>query len=179
MAAKIASLGAKKMLGKEMEKYKGKKPAGDDDPYFEYATLPNGKTKKVKKQIPSFIPEHDAHILSKVKSRAYHLDLCLFNFMGIRFGWSAIWGLIPELGDVIDFLFALALVRKCRKVEGGLPSSIQLHMMINLAVDFLIGLVPILGDIADAAFRCNTKNAAVSLDTIFECMKSACANYLS
>ena len=109
-----ANYAAKKVLGSEMNKYKNKKPAGSDvsfpnssvknytltdsvqDPFFEVVTLPNGKKKKVKKQIPHYIPEHDAKVLEKVKSRAYHLDLCLFNFMGIRFGWSAIWGLIPE-----------------------------------------------------------------------------------
>ena len=91
-----ANYAAKKVLGKEMDKYKNKKVGGSSDPFFEEVKLPNGKTKKVKKQIPSYIPEHDAMVLEKVKSRAYHLDMSLFNFMGIRFGWSAIWGLIPE-----------------------------------------------------------------------------------
>ncbi len=31
-------------------------------------------------------------------------------------------------------------------------------MLINLAFDFFIGLVPFLGDIADAIYKCNTKN---------------------
>jgi Domain of unknown function (DUF4112) len=31
-------------------------------------------------------------------------------------------------------------------------------MFINLILDFLIGLVPLLGDIADAVYKCNTKN---------------------
>jgi len=32
-------------------------------------------------------------------------------------------------------------------------------MIMNIAIDFMIGLVPFLGDIADTLFRCNTKNA--------------------
>ena len=32
-------------------------------------------------------------------------------------------------------------------------------MVSNIAIDFVIGLVPFLGDIADTFFRCNTKNA--------------------
>lgn len=31
-------------------------------------------------------------------------------------------------------------------------------MLMNLAFDFIIGLVPFLGDIADAIYKCNTKN---------------------
>jgi hypothetical protein len=50
---------------------------------------------KVKKQIPDYIPEEDAVILAKVRRRAYRYDMCLFNFLGIRFGISAVWGLIP------------------------------------------------------------------------------------
>lgn len=45
-----------------------------------------GKFRKVKKQIPAYIPEHDADVLAEVRKSAYRLDMCLFNFMGIRFG---------------------------------------------------------------------------------------------
>lgn len=34
-------------------------------------------------------------------------------------------------------------------------------MLINVAIDFLIGLVPFLGDLADGFFKANTKNVRV------------------
>ncbi|KAH6667805.1 hypothetical protein B0J14DRAFT_658586 [Halenospora varia] len=34
-------------------------------------------------------------------------------------------------------------------------------MMFHLMIDFAIGLVPFIGDIADMAFRANTKNAVL------------------
>ena len=34
-------------------------------------------------------------------------------------------------------------------------------MLANIAIDFAIGLLPVLGDVADALFRANTKNAAL------------------
>jgi Domain of unknown function (DUF4112) len=43
-------------------------------------------------------------------------------------------------------------------VEPKLRQGVVNSMYWNLAVDFLIGLLPLLGDIADAAYRCNTKN---------------------
>lgn len=58
------------------------------DPYFAMVEDPRrpGKFRKVKKQIPAYIPEHDADVLAEVRKSAYRLDMCLFNFMGIRFG---------------------------------------------------------------------------------------------
>lgn len=54
---------------------------------------------------------------------------------------------------------ALMVVKTCTKVEGGLPSSVKMKMLLNVIVDFAVGLVPFIGDIADAAFRANTRNA--------------------
>lgn len=56
---------------------------------------------------------------------------------------------------------ALMVFRTCQQVEGGLPSDVKAKMMINIMLDFAIGLVPFLGDVADALFRANTKNAVV------------------
>jgi Domain of unknown function (DUF4112) len=84
--------------------------------------------------------------------------MALFEFMGIRFGWSSVIGLIPELGDVIDMLMALSLMRTAGKIEGGLPSSVKLKMLLYIILDFVIGLVPFLGDLLDASIKANTWN---------------------
>lgn len=120
-----------------------------------------GKLRKVKKQIPAYIPEHDAMILASVRRRAYRLDMSLFSLFGIRFGWEAVIGLIPAAGDAIGVLLALIVMRKAMKVEGGLPTSVTLQMLLNIAIDFAVGLVPFIGDLADAAFKCNTKNLRI------------------
>lgn len=71
------------------------------DPYFETVPAtrlngkPNGKMKKRRKALPVGISEHDGKILTKVKRRAYRLDMSLFNCCGIRFGWSSVIGIIP------------------------------------------------------------------------------------
>jgi Domain of unknown function (DUF4112) len=96
-----------------------------------------------------------------VKRRAYRLDMSLCNFCGIRFGWSSIIALLPVLGDALDAFMALMVVHTCEQVEGGLPGSIRARMMFNVILDFGIGLVPFIGDVADAIFRANTRNAAV------------------
>lgn len=37
--------------------------------------------------------------------------------------------------------------------------KLKATMVMNIIIDFVIGLVPFLGDIADTFFRCNTRNA--------------------
>jgi len=85
----------------------------------------------VKKQIPSYIPDHDASVLSKAKRRAYHLDMSLFSLFGLRFGWSSVIGFIPWIGDVIDLYFAIQLVYLCQTITGGLPPNISSKMWFN------------------------------------------------
>lgn len=54
---------------------------------------------------------------------------------------------------------ALMVINTCETVDGGLDSKTLNKMYLNLILDFAIGLVPILGDIADAMYKCNTRNA--------------------
>jgi hypothetical protein len=129
------------------------------DPFYEYRTdSRTGRKKKYKKQIPTYIPTHDAEILASVRKRAYRLDMALFTFLGVRFGWSSVIGLIPEIGDVIDLLMAYSVYRECKKVEGGLDSNTKMKMKMWILIDFLIGLVPFVGDMLDASIKANTKN---------------------
>lgn len=179
MAQAIGKFAAQKLLKNQFKQYQGKKVEGGDvspplpvnhiqhtdhpcpqDPYFAMIEDPRrpGKFKKVKKQIPAYIPEHDALILASVRKNAYRLDMSLFNFLGMRFGWEAVIGIVPMAGDAIGVALAYLLFMKACKVEGGLPNSVKTQMLIYIALDFCIGLVPILGDLADAAFKCNTKN---------------------
>ncbi|RPB18962.1 hypothetical protein L211DRAFT_772428, partial [Terfezia boudieri ATCC MYA-4762] len=113
--------------------------------------------KKLRKALPPGLTQAEQEILVKVKRRAYMLDMSLFSMCGLRFGWSSVIGLVPAVGDVLDLFLALMVVRTAS--EASLPSSIRAKMLFNIILDFLIGLVPFLGDLADAAYKCNTRNA--------------------
>ena len=65
-----------------------------------------------------------------------------------------------RIGDVLDAFMAMMVLRTCQQVEGGLPTDIKAKMMLNIIIDFIVGVTPIIGDILDAVFRANTKNAA-------------------
>jgi len=158
----VAKYISKRILGESV-----KNNFGSEDPYFEQVPAtrldgrPTNKTKKRKKALPAGISEHDGKVLTKVKRRAYRLDMSLFNCCGIRFGWSSVIGIIPGIGDVIDAFMAIMVLRTCEQVEGGLPADVRSKMYFNIVLDFGIGLVPFLGDLADAVFRANTRNAVV------------------
>jgi len=173
MTQVIAKYAMKKMLSKEMDKYSSKPASGPYDPFYEEIPHPKkpGKTKKVKKQIPAYIPEQEANVLAKARKTAYRLDYALFTFAGLRFGWSSVIGLVPAIGDVADAAFSLNLIRNMRKVECGLPASVLIMMLINMLIDFLVGLVPFIGDLADAAVKANGKNVRLleeHLDKVYK-----------
>src|SRR4051794_41389101 len=80
-----------------------------------------------------------------------------FEFAGIRFGLDAIIGLIPVLGDSIAALIGLYPLYVAQQHKLGL--LLRGRMLLNLIIDWLIGLVPFLGDFFDVAFKANIRNA--------------------
>ncbi|CAG8602093.1 1310_t:CDS:2 [Ambispora leptoticha] len=68
-----------------------------------------------------------------------------------------ILGILPVIGDFAGVFLALTLVNTARQLD--LPPAIVSRMMINVMIDFLIGLVPFIGDVADFLYKCNTRNA--------------------
>ncbi|KAF7548825.1 hypothetical protein G7046_g8538 [Stylonectria norvegica] len=162
MGSMVAKLVTKKILGETISN-----KFGTEDPYFEQVPAtrlngtPNGKFKKRKKALPPGISDHDGMVLTKVKRRAYRLDMSLFSCCGVQFGWGSAIGFIPAVGDVVDALLALMVLKTCLQIEGGLPQTVKARMMFNIILDFGVGLVPFIGDLADAAFKANTRNAAI------------------
>ena len=78
---------------------------------------------------------------------------------GIRFGLDAIIGLIPGLGDVSTPIFATFLL--LQGVRMRLPIVVQARMVLNAAIDMLLGFIPVLGDLVDIGFKANLRNLAL------------------
>lgn len=73
-----------------------------------------------------------------------------------RFGIDAILGLVPGAGDVAGALFALYGLWVANLV--GAPASVQARMVLQVAIDVLAGMVPVVGDIFDIAFKAHVRN---------------------
>jgi len=77
----------------------------------------------------------------------------------IRFGLDALLGLIPGAGDIAGGLLSSFIIAKAANL--GAPRSVLARMVMNVAIDSIVGAVPILGDIFDVGWKSNTRNAAL------------------
>lgn len=77
----------------------------------------------------------------------------------IRVGLDPILGLVPGLGDLVSPLFAIGLLWQARDL--GIPRIVQLRMIGNVAIDAVVGFVPIAGDLFDVAWKANDMNMAL------------------
>ena len=83
-----------------------------------------------------------------------------------RFGLDPVLGLLPGIGDIVSPLFTLGIIWQARDL--GIPRVVVLRMIINVALDTLIGLVPIAGDLFDFAWKSNNKNLALLEQHVYE-----------
>ena len=75
---------------------------------------------------------------------------------GRRIGIDALIGLIPGAGDIVSGGLGLLVV--VRAAQRGLPTIVLARMLVNVALDFSIGAIPILGDLFDMWFKSNVRN---------------------
>ena len=80
----------------------------------------------------------------------------------IRFGLDALIGLVPGIGDAITTVISLFIVSEARAL--GAPPWLIARMVANVALDGVVGVVPLVGDVFDVAFRANRRNMALLRD---------------
>jgi hypothetical protein len=83
-------------------------------------------------------------------------DLIRVPGLGWRVGLDAIVGLIPGLGDtatsLVSFYILVAAVRY------RVPKVTLLRMGLNIAIDYVVGSFPLVGDLFDAWWKSNQMN---------------------
>lgn len=77
----------------------------------------------------------------------------------IRFGLDALLGLVPGLGDVAGAAMGSYLVVLGSRL--GAPKPVLARMVANVALDTLAGVIPVLGDLFDVAWKANNRNMAL------------------
>lgn len=76
-----------------------------------------------------------------------------------RIGLDPILGLVPGAGDLISTgvsAYILYLAARFR-----LPGNLLRQMVLNVALESVVGTVPLVGDFFDAAFKSNVRNLAL------------------
>lgn len=74
----------------------------------------------------------------------------------IRFGADSIMGLLPIVGDAGGALVGLYIVNEARRL--GVPADKLARMVGNIAMDSVVGSVPVVGDLFDVYFKSHRRN---------------------
>jgi hypothetical protein len=75
---------------------------------------------------------------------------------GWRFGLDALVGLVPGVGDLATTAVSFYIL--AHAVRYRVPKVTLLRMGLNVAVDYLLGSVPLVGDFFDAFWKSNQMN---------------------
>ena len=105
-------------------------------------------------------PQSRAERIARLDGLATLLDTAFFiPGTNIRFGIDAMMGLVPGIGDAITTAMSLYIVHEARQL--GAPRHLIARMLANVALDGIVGAVPLLGDAFDVMWRANRRNMAL------------------
>src|SRR6266566_3457378 len=102
-------------------------------------------------------PERTVRVEESLERLSWVMDdLIRVPGLGWRFGLDAIVGLIPGFGDtattLVSFYILVAAVRY------RVPKVTLLRMGLNIGIDYVLGSLPLVGDIFDAWWKSNQMN---------------------
>ncbi|MFW5704036.1 MAG: DUF4112 domain-containing protein [Patescibacteria group bacterium] len=101
---------------------------------------------------------HHEHHIHRARSLTNLLEN-KFKIFGVSVGLDPILGLVPWLGDTVALIMSSYLIFIAVRMR--LPWYAVLHMGWNIVFDYLVGLVPVIGDIADVTYRANSRNMEI------------------
>lgn len=92
--------------------------------------------------------------------RVGHLmdDAIEIPWVGYRIGLDPLVGVVPVAGDAVAAAASLYIVFEGLRV--GVPLRTLTAMLLFIALDFVVGSVPVLGPVVDAVLKVNERNAA-------------------
>ncbi len=107
---------------------------------------------RIDRPAPDFVKE-----LDEVRRLAKLLDTrWKIPGIGVRFGIDPVLGLIPGAGDLVAGAISTYVIIKAHRL--GAPKSMLVKMAGNVAVDTIVGSVPILGSVFDLFYKASTRN---------------------
>ena len=86
-------------------------------------------------------------------------DLIRIPGLNWRFGLDALVGLIPGFGDTATTLASFYILASA--VRYRVPKITMLRMGLNIGIDYVVGSLPLVGDLFDAWWKSNQKNIAL------------------
>lgn len=83
-------------------------------------------------------------------------------FTRFRIGFEPIIGLVPVLGDFAGLMMSCYVLVEAHRA--GASTRVKGQMIRNMAIDFFGGLIPVIGDAFDFAWKANARNAQLLRD---------------
>lgn len=83
-------------------------------------------------------------------------------FTRFRIGFEPIIGLVPVIGDFAGLLMSCYVLLEAHRA--GASPRLKGQMIRNMAIDFFGGLIPVIGDAFDFAWKANARNAKLLRD---------------
>ena len=114
--------------------------------------------------------------LLRLKRLSHNLDEA-FTIPGTerKIGIDPIIGLIPGGGDLIGGALSIYIMHA--GIRMGMPRSVIIRMFGNIALEFIIGCIPIIGDLFDAMWKSNQRNVKLIEDSIISEEKNTIFGY--
>src|SRR5262245_30095653 len=83
-------------------------------------------------------------------------DFIRVPFLNVRIGLVPIRGLVPWAGDTLSALFSLYFIGSA--IQYRAPKVVILRMAMNVVFDYLLGIIPFVGDASDFFVKSNRWN---------------------
>jgi hypothetical protein len=122
---------------------------------------PPGKTLPILGDLPAHDPSHiasgdQATRLKRLRGLAWVLDRSISIGGGRRIGIDPLIGLIPGAGDWIGAVLSLYVLSEAARM--GLPVAVLARIAGNIAIEALVGAIPLAGDLFDFVWQANMRN---------------------
>lgn len=98
--------------------------------------------------------------MERVRTISQLLDEA-FEIPGINYkvGLDPILGILPVGGDTVSAAISLYLVGEAARM--GASRDVLVKMLVNIALDTVVGSIPAIGTVFDAVFKANKRNVAI------------------
>jgi len=115
--------------------------------------------------------------LLRLKRLSHNLDEAI-TIPGTKrkIGIDPIIGLIPVGGDLIGGVLSIYIMHA--GIRMGMPRAAIVRMFTNVALEFIIGCIPIIGDLFDATWKSNQRNVKLIEDSVVSEEKNTIFGYL-
>jgi hypothetical protein len=106
------------------------------------------------------VATRDPRQIERLRALTRLLDNAI-QIPGTRFrvGLDALIGLVPGIGDALGAMSSAFIIYQAARMGASGPTLVR--MLGNVALDTIVGGVPLLGDLFDAGWKANTRNLAL------------------